>query len=272
MTMESMHAGRTGSFVGWLAGRAASLDTHVRSLGATQTLVYTAQRLRFRFAPPHAPVRLLSKCAEHPLLCRPGTSDVAAFGQIFRDLEYSSLDDAKDVSLVLDCGANVGYAAAYFLSRFPRAYVIAIEPDAGNVEILRKNLAPYGGRFRILHSAVWSHPAGLVMSEEPWGDGREWARTVRIVRPGEKPAMEATDVGTLLRESGFDRISILKVDIEGAESAVFGSNYESWIGKVDNIAIELHGEREKEIFLRAIDGQHFATSTVGERFICRRAR
>jgi FkbM family methyltransferase len=269
--MWPMLSDKAASFAGWLAGRAASLDIHVRSLGVVPTLVYTAQRLRFRFAAPAAAVRLLSKRAAHPVRCRPGTSDVAAFGQIFRDLEYSSLDDANDVSLVLDCGANVGYAAVYFLSRFPRAYVVAIEPDAANVEVLRANVAPYGGRCRVIHGALWSHPAGLVMSEEPWGDGREWARTVRVVRPGETPSIEATDIGTLLRESGFDRISILKVDIEGAEAVVFGSNYESWMGKVDNIAIELHGAREREIFLAAIKDERFATSTVGERFICRRS-
>ena len=45
--------------------------------------------------------------------------------------------------------------------------------------------------------------------------------------------MVATDIGTLLDDSGFDRISILKVDIEGAESVVFGStvaNYSFAVG------------------------------------------
>ena len=83
--------------------------------------------------------------------------------------------------------------------------------------------------------------------------------------------MMATDVKTLIRDSGFDpRVSILKVDIEGAESVVFGSNYESWLGRVDNLVIELHGEKDREVFMRAIASEGFATSTSGEFFVCQR--
>ena len=119
-------------FVDWLTDRARSLRRHVRSLGVAPTALYAAQRLRFGLSPPKSPfVWLLSKHARYPLRCRPGTSDVAVFGQIFRDLEYQCLDNARDVSLILDCGANVGYSAAYFLTCFPRAQVIAVEPGCG---------------------------------------------------------------------------------------------------------------------------------------------
>jgi FkbM family methyltransferase len=263
--------GRTATWVDWLGGRAASLSNHIRSLGFGATALYAAQKLRFRLGPPKTPfVWLLTKHARHPLRCRPGTSDIAVFGQIFRDLEYRCLDDTRDPELVIDCGANVGYSAAYFLSRFPRVKVIAVEPDPANFAVLAANVEPYGDRCEVRNTGLWSHPAGLVMSEQAWGDGREWARTVRAARPGETPAMTATDIGTILAGSGFDRISILKVDIGGSESVVFGSNYESWIGKVDNMVIELHGEREREVVLGAIAAERFETSTSGELFVCKR--
>ena len=56
------------------------------------------------------------------------------------DLEYEPLDDLDDIRLVVDCGANVGYASAYFLSHFPQARVIAVEPDDQKFEALRRNL------------------------------------------------------------------------------------------------------------------------------------
>jgi FkbM family methyltransferase len=269
---RSSHVGgHAFAWIEWVGGRAASLHNHVQSLGLAATAVYAAQKLRFRLGPPKTPfVWLLSKQARHPLRCRPGTSDIAVFGQIFRDLEYRCLDDIGDPGLVIDCGANVGYSSAYFLSRFPNAKVIAVEPDAANFAVLEANVAPYGDRCEVLNTGLWSHPTGLVMSEQAWGDGREWARTVRVARPREAPAMTATDVGTLLAGSGFDRISILKVDIEGSESVVFASNYESWIGKVDNMVIELHGEREREVVLGAIAAERFETSTSGELFVCKR--
>jgi hypothetical protein len=111
---------------------------------------------------------------------------------------------------------------------------------------------------------------GLVLSEVPFGDGREWARTVRETRNGEKPTMTATDIGTLLEDSGYERISILKIDIEGAESVVFSSNYESWIEKVDNLVIELHGDECRSIFRKAILNADFNLSQCDELTVCKR--
>lgn len=214
---------------------------------------------------------LSSRYAKFPLYCRPGTSDIDVFQQIFISREYRCLDDNRDVELIIDCGANVGYSAAYFLSRFANTSLIAIEPDPENFAMLEANLAPYIGRFRALRSAVWSRQVGLVISELPFGDGREWARTVRETRTGEIPAMVAIDIGTLFKESGYDRISILKVDIEGAESIVFSSNYETWIGKVDTIVIELHNKTCETIFHNAISGLNVELSRCDQLTVCKKA-
>jgi FkbM family methyltransferase len=212
---------------------------------------------------------LYSKHARHPLRCRPGTSDLNVFYQIFVFREYRCLDDITSADLIVDCGANVGYSSAYFLTRFPRAKVISIEPDPGNFALLQANTAPYGNRCQAICSAVWSHPTQLVLATD-YGDGREWARQVRIGGPGEVPTVSATDIGTLLAESGFDRISILKVDIEGAEAAVFGANYEQWITQVDNIVIELHDDRCRSAFMNAISTQGNVLSRCDELVVCRR--
>jgi 16S rRNA C1402 N4-methylase RsmH len=105
------------------------------------------------------------------------------FRQIFVELEYQPLDDVRDVQLIVDCGANVGYSSAFFLTQFPKAHVIAIEPDPDNFSLLEKNLAPYKGRFRAIQSAIWSKPTRLALSEERMIPGWEWARTVRRRRP-----------------------------------------------------------------------------------------
>jgi FkbM family methyltransferase len=252
--------------------RVASLRRDVETLGAGPAAVFALQWARSRLGPAKEPFTLHSKEVRYPLLCRPGTSDMDVFGHIFRVREYSCLDPiaVDEVELVIDCGANVGYSSAYFLSRFPRAKVIAVEPDSGNFAMLQENVRPYGDRCRTVKTALWSHPTGLVMSEEKFGDGREWARTVRAVRPGEDPAMMATDIGSLLASSGCERISLLKVDIEGAESVVFESNYEPWLAKVSNLVIELHGEAATSIVKRAIAKHDFETSSCGELFVCRR--
>ena len=198
------------------------------------------------------------------------TSDINVFTQIFMSREYRCLDEVQDPRLIIDCGANVGYSAAYFLSQFPKARLIAVEPDAKNFAMLLDNIRPFGQRATGICSGVWSREIGLVFSEEPFGDGREWARTVRAAKDGEKPSLMAKDIGTLLKESEFDRISILKVDIEGSEAEVFRSNYESWIGKVDNLVIELHGAKCEEIFAKAIANEGFQVEQSDELVVCKR--
>lgn len=59
---------------------------------------------------------LWTRCARYPLRCRANTSDIDVFYGVFVLREYACLDDVEDATLIVDCGANVGYSAAYFLS------------------------------------------------------------------------------------------------------------------------------------------------------------
>ena len=80
---------------------------------------------------------------EHAIAIRVGTSDSTIFQQIFTEQEYGPLAALPGPSLILDCGANVGYSAIWFLNRFPSARVIAVEPDLENFRMCQANLAPY---------------------------------------------------------------------------------------------------------------------------------
>jgi hypothetical protein len=78
------------------------------------------------------------------------------------------------------------------------------------------------------------------------------------------------DLAALLQQSGFDRISILKINIGKAELAVFGSNYQPWISKVDNIAVELHSDEGRAALLGAIAAEGFVVETKDDVTYCRR--
>jgi FkbM family methyltransferase len=239
-------------------------------LGFIPAVIYLAQRRREHKKQHSGPYKLYSKEAAYPLQCRPGTSDRKVFEEIYIARAYQELDSVNDTRLIIDCGANVGYASAYFLSRFPQAHVIAIEPDPDNFALLTTNLAPYQGRYWARCAAVWSHATGLVLSETPYRDGQAWARQVRPAQAHEPPTIVATDIGTVLAESGFERISILKVDIERAEAVVFAENYAHWLEKVDNLVIELHDEECQAIFLNAIAAENFVVSQAKGLTICKR--
>jgi FkbM family methyltransferase len=252
-------------------GRLSSLIGVPRAaLFSTQTVRPFAKPRLFHLSTPHA---------AFPLACRPGTSDFDVFTEMFIEREYSVIDDLEDVGLILDCGANVGYSAAYLLTRFPEAELIAVEPDAENFHVMDLNLQPYGERASAVHAAIWSHPAALAIVDEPYRDGRSWAIQVREARPHEAVDAEGLDIGTLLAQSAHERISILKMDIEGAEAVVFSSNYEGWLDVVDTLVVELHEDSSfgpaSPVFERAIAGRGFTISHVhslgGELTICKRA-
>ncbi|MCE9591707.1 MAG: FkbM family methyltransferase [Planctomycetes bacterium] len=245
-----------------------------REVGLSAALRVRLHRVRFRLGLAGREFTLTDPAARHRLRCRASTSDLAVFRQVFRDREYGCVDGFKSVSLVVDCGANVGYSSAYFLSRFPACDLIAIEPDPENHALLVKNIAPYGGRARAVRAGVWSHPCRLTISEAAYRDGEEWSRQVRECRPDEKSDLEAVGIADLLAKSGHDRISILKVDIEGAEGVLFSEGCVRWLDRVDCIVIELHDDsvfgRCTDIFFNAIKGRGFDVSRSGELTVCRR--
>jgi FkbM family methyltransferase len=99
---------------------------------------------------------------------------------------------------------------------------------------------PYMDRSKLIRGGVWSHPTELKISSVPNRNGQEWAVQVEECRPGETGEIRAVDIGSILAESSYEKISILKMDIEGAEAKVFSKNFEQWLPYVDNIVIELH--------------------------------
>ncbi len=73
----------------------------------------------------------------------------------------------------------------------------------------------------------------------------------------------ATDVNSLITESGQERISLLKVDIEGAETVLFRHSA-TWMHLVDNIVVELHSDAARAAFTDAIRGHDFRVHSNGE--------
>jgi FkbM family methyltransferase len=250
----------------------ANYREQVAALGLRRWFAFKVRKLQSRFAPPGREFRVSTPLARHPLAFRAGTSDGNVFSQIFLHREYRCLDPVAHADLVIDGGANVGYSSAYFLSRYPEAHLIAIEPDPDNFAMLQRNLAPYGDRVTLIRGALWSSSSGVVITSPPPGQRLEWAVKVRSAEPGETPTVATVDVASLLRDAGTDRISILKIDIEGSEREVFSpdANARTWLGRVDNLVIELHGRRCTEVFMDAIDGFGFDVSTCEELTVCRR--
>jgi len=212
---------------------------------------------------------------DKPLIIRPNSSDIDVFWQIFGLKEYACLDILADVDLIIDAGANVGYSSVYFLSHFPGCRVIAVEPDGDNFASLQKNLAPYGDRAQALKRGIWSKSAELAIEDVTYRDGRDWTRQVRECEDGEAGDIRAVTVAELLLQSGRNKLSLLKIDIEGAEAVVFADpSCQQWLIKTEAIAIELHDDSgfgpASDLFHAAIQDQGYQISHSGELTICLR--
>jgi FkbM family methyltransferase len=245
-----------------------------RNIGILQAISY---KLKSLFYPVFSQLginikgkklRFFVKGLQHPVYWRYGTSDSLVFNQIFIEEEYSGLGKIENVNLIVDCGANVGYSAAYLLNKYPQARIIAIEPDPDNFEICSLNLAPYGERAHVVKSAIWSNKVGLVI-DRPLQENGEWGLEVRPCKEGETADLEAIDIKSLFEELRIDSVDILKVDIEKAELEVFSRNYDEWLNKVKYIAIELHGKECEEVFFKALSSKKYDSWSTRELTFCK---
>ncbi|MEI8298397.1 MAG: FkbM family methyltransferase [Pseudomonadota bacterium] len=201
----------------------------------------------------------------HPLRMRAGTSDRGCFNQIFVNGEYDTPYPGKP-RLIIDAGANVGYATVRFASLYPEAKIIAIEPEQANYEMLKTNIAPYPG-VRTLMSGVWPCTAPLTIDNP---HDRPWAFRVRAAHPGEA-SFPAVSIQDLLAQSGETTLDILKLDVEGTEHDLFSDpGCHEWISRTNMIFVETHDHQRpgcSRVLEAALAQHHFERSQVGENAI-----
>jgi FkbM family methyltransferase len=198
------------------------------------------------------------------VLMRVGTSDPDVFMQIFGALEYGPIPATVAPGLIVDCGANVGYASVSFLERWPEAEVVAIEPDPANAALARRNLAPYGARAMLVEAGVWSRTTPLRIRRGAFGDGRQWSFQVEACPPGETPDVDGVGLAEVI---GTRTVELLKVDIERGELELFAGPC-PWLDQVRNIVIELHDGDCTDVFHRALARYEYDEFSAGELTFC----
>lgn len=153
----------------------------------------------------------------------PGGSYQERAGQICRDIV-----GAGRTPVIVDAGANIGAASLWFLNEYPRAHVIAVEPEAKTVEVLRLNL---GARAEVLEAAL----GGATGCVSTVATGKSWGtQTVRS-----QTGLPIVTIDDLVRSVPNGVLFIAKIDIEGFEDDVFGGDC-AWLDDVPIVIIEPH--------------------------------
>ncbi len=173
-------------------------------------------------------------------------SDILTFNEVIREQVYKSiLAKLARCETIIDLGANIGLATLYFAGHYPRARVLAVEPNPPTYKILAANLKSLVevGRCRTLKAAVWGSEKRLVADDRSKADGAHYsafaAREAGGGRDGE--TMQGLPITRIIADSGFERIDLLKVDIEGAEVELFKDDLD-WLKQVAAVAIEFHDD------------------------------
>lgn len=170
------------------------------------------------------------------IVLRRGTSDIWCLEKVFLEQEYKTPFQV-DPKVIVDAGANIGMATLFFSQKYPRASIIAIEPEASNFAILTKNCAELPN-VTLINAALWPTEQALVIQNST---AEKWAFLVtEREKVAECEPVKAVTIPGLLRQLGVEYIDVLKLDIEGAERELFNIGAESWLGAVGQIIIELH--------------------------------
>ena len=194
--------------------------------------------------------------------------------QVMRDIvadeEYALPGVAP--STIVDLGANVGVAAAWFRVRYPEARIVAVEPDPATFAKLARNI---GGdpAVTLVHAAVGRESGEVALSRAP---GYSVASSVAVRPPdaAETVRVPAVTLDEVCAEAAIERIDLLKLDVEGAELDVVEGCQA--LDAVGTIVGEAHppvlGERVGEFFerLRDFDVERRSESDQSIMFVARR--
>ncbi|OBQ55397.1 FkbM family methyltransferase [Tamlana sp. s12] len=177
-------------------------------------------------------------------------SDYDVFKQVFNDGEYDIVLNIlrlnpcfqKKKTILVDAGANVGYTTAFFSSNLNSLDIYGVEPSKANCDMYMKNSSflKHAHNIKLYHKALSESINTNYKIERNFGDKRDWSLTTTLDEEGE---IGGVTINEIIEENRLEYISLLKIDIEGAERFIFRENNDfSFLKKTEILAIEIHDE------------------------------
>lgn len=158
--------------------------------------------------------------------------------EIYRDRVYDSQLQGKKDLVIIDAGANIGLWTFYAYDKAKIIY--ALEPsaehyeclvtmlvtnDMGNVAPIKKALSNENGKSRFYHN----------------DNTTMYSLSDKVNTKGEYEEVETITLESLFKENKIEHVDFMKMDVEGAESLIFGSDsFDKVKDKIDVIMGEFH--------------------------------
>lgn len=174
--------------------------------------------------------------------------------QYFRHIDPESLPERP---VIIDIGANVGFAALYFLHLFPKAVVHSFEPMPFMLGRLHKRRSEYPKAEWHVHDAgVWKEDGELEIYTTEDEGFTAVSGLVRLDDTNRMVKVRVVGLEGFFRSEGIARVDLLKLDCEGAEYGILFSLSDKTYEGISNIAMETHRTDEHDtrdlvVFLRS---------------------
>jgi FkbM family methyltransferase len=161
--------------------------------------------------------------------------------EIFEEDEYWFASGKSDPT-ILDCGSHIGLSVAWFKRRFPKARIIAFEPDPENFRLLQTNVAINGFEGVELLNLAVSSRRGTARLFGDFGAAAPMASAHSLRQEwGTQRSEQWILVNTVpLADYITGPIDYLKLDIEGMETEVMKS-IEQHLHLIRAVGLEFHG-------------------------------
>ena len=221
-------------------------------------------------------IRCPAGCCQMNVFIRPKATDFTIMQNVFGG-EYQFLLDKSGFHprTILDAGSNVGMSSLLFALYYPKATVVAVEPESENFEILLLNARRFGNVYAE-KKGLWSRDTFLDVSAPDHNDEfhsgtlrlpaskRQDAFVVKEVSASESN-VQAVSVESLLAQHHLQCFEMIKMDVEGAEKTLFdhhpnGANGDphgrDWLEGVKLLMAETHD--------RFVPGSSAAMQTVAD--------
>jgi FkbM family methyltransferase len=191
-----------------------------------------------------------------------GGTDFGVMSHFYNE-GYHIVDCAdQPITRIIDGGANIGVETRRFAYFYPRAGIVAVEPEQGNYEILKRNTCRLPS-ILTLRAALWPHTARLTILPASTPEGF----AVAEVEADSPNKCDAVTIPEILNMTGWTDIDILKLDIEGAEYELFGEEIQHWVGRVNCFIFECpdpaHPTATARIFA-SLPSVNYRTEICGE--------
>lgn len=162
-----------------------------------------------------------------------------------------------DAPVIVDLGSNIGLTMLDFNRHYPKARIYGYEMDQQNFRIAQKNCAAYPN-LQVHHQAVWVEKKTLYYDAGKDADAFQISDQMEG-ETSHKVAVSADTIPGLLEKEGLGSVDYLKMDIEGAEIAIFQAKNLDWLDKIQALNLEIHEEalRNPQFILDILENKGF---------------